>query len=115
LQSRRRWPEAYAAGVAQHVRMRLELKAGAGGGTLDHPGKAGGRERGSALADEDVPSFRFATPAGAGSGAGSQKIRELSNADRYNAVRHRRPQKAPALEPLREQACTLAVVPDYFY
>src|SRR5450432_3626189 len=44
-----------------------------------------------------------------------QKIRELSNADRYNAVRHRRPQKAPALQPLREQAGTLSVMPDYFY
>src|SRR5271170_5435837 len=41
-----------AAGVAQHVRMRLEIEAGAGGGALDHPGEAGGRERGSPLADE---------------------------------------------------------------
>jgi hypothetical protein len=39
--------------VAKHVRMRLELKACAGGGTLDHSGKAGGREWGSALTDED--------------------------------------------------------------
>ena len=45
--------EGVAAGVAEHVRMCLELEAGAGGGALDHPGKAGGRERGSALADED--------------------------------------------------------------
>jgi len=42
-----------AAGVAQHVRMRLEFKAGTGGGALDHPGKAGGGERGAALADKD--------------------------------------------------------------
>jgi hypothetical protein len=33
--------------------MRLELEAGAGGGTLDHPSKAGGREGGAALADEN--------------------------------------------------------------
>jgi hypothetical protein len=45
--------ERIAAGMAQHVRMGLELKAGPGGGTLDHPGKAGGGEWASALADED--------------------------------------------------------------
>jgi len=39
--------EGVAAGVAEHVRMCLELEAGAGGGALDHPGKAGGREWGS--------------------------------------------------------------------
>ena len=33
--------------------MCLELEAGAGGGALDHPGKAGGREWGAALAHED--------------------------------------------------------------
>jgi hypothetical protein len=32
--------ERVAAGVTEHVRMRLELEAGAGGGTLDHSGKA---------------------------------------------------------------------------
>jgi hypothetical protein len=32
--------------------MRLELEAGGSGGPLDHPGKARGRERGTALADE---------------------------------------------------------------
>jgi hypothetical protein len=39
--------------VPKHVRVRLQLKAGAGGGALDHPGKAGVRERRAALADED--------------------------------------------------------------
>jgi hypothetical protein len=52
--------QGVAAGVTKHVGMRLELQARTGGGTLDHPGKAGGRERGTALADEDVPSFRLA-------------------------------------------------------
>src|SRR5271154_2120973 len=42
-----------AAGVAEHVRMGLEIEAGAGCGALDHPGKAGRRERGSPLGDED--------------------------------------------------------------
>jgi hypothetical protein len=42
--------QGIAAGVAEHVRMCLELEAGAGGGALDHPGKAGGRESGAALA-----------------------------------------------------------------
>ena len=41
-----------------------------------------------------------------------QKIRELGDADRHNTVGHRGPQKAPALKPLREQACALAVVPN---
>jgi hypothetical protein len=41
-----------AAGVTQHMRVDLELEAGAGG-ALDHPGKARGRERGAALTDED--------------------------------------------------------------
>src|SRR5580700_4261582 len=45
--------EGVAAGVAEHMRMRLQLKASAGGGSLDHPGKAGRGERGSPLADED--------------------------------------------------------------
>ena len=44
-----------------------------------------------------------------------QKIRQLCNADRHNTVRHRRPQKAPALKPLREQARTLSIVPNNFY
>jgi hypothetical protein len=34
-------------------RIALEVKARAGGGTLDHPREAGGRERGAALADKD--------------------------------------------------------------
>jgi hypothetical protein len=36
--------EGVAAGVAQHVRMGLELQAGAGS-ALDHPGEAGCGER----------------------------------------------------------------------
>ena len=32
-------------GVAEHVRVRLEVEAGAGRGTLDHPGKAGRGEQ----------------------------------------------------------------------
>jgi hypothetical protein len=39
--------ERVAACVSEHVGMRLELKAGARGGTLDHPGKSGGRELGA--------------------------------------------------------------------
>ena len=45
--------ERIAAGVAQHVRMDLEFEARAGGGPLDHPGKAGSREWGAA----DTPLF----------------------------------------------------------
>ena len=45
--------EGVAAGVAEHVRVRLQLEAGDDGSTLDHPGKAGRGERGSPLADED--------------------------------------------------------------
>jgi hypothetical protein len=55
------------ASVAQHVRVGLEFEAGGSGDALDHPGKAGGRESGAALADEDegaTPS----SPAGAGAG-----------------------------------------------
>jgi hypothetical protein len=36
----------------------------------------------------------------------------LRNADRDNAIRQRRPQKATALQPLREQTRALAVMPD---
>jgi hypothetical protein len=36
-------------GVAEHVRVRLQLEAGAGGSTLDHPSEAGGREGRSPL------------------------------------------------------------------
>ena len=39
--------------MAEHVRMRLELEARGDGRPLNHPGKAGSRERGAALADED--------------------------------------------------------------
>ncbi len=42
-----------AAGMAKHVRMRLQLDASADGRALDHPGEASGRERRTALADED--------------------------------------------------------------
>jgi len=36
------------------MKMRLDgLQLEAGAGALDHPRKAGGRKRGSALADED--------------------------------------------------------------
>jgi hypothetical protein len=45
--------EGVAAGVPQHVRVGLELKAGASGRSLDHPGEAGRGERRAALADED--------------------------------------------------------------
>jgi hypothetical protein len=45
--------EGVSTGVAEHVRVRLEVEARAGGGTLDHPGEAGRRERRSPLADED--------------------------------------------------------------
>jgi hypothetical protein len=42
--------ELEAAGVAQHVRVHLELEAGGFGGTREHAGKAGSRERSAALA-----------------------------------------------------------------
>jgi hypothetical protein len=42
-----------AAGLAKHVRMRLQFEPGADGRTLHHAGKASGRERRAALADED--------------------------------------------------------------
>jgi hypothetical protein len=45
--------ERVAAGVAQHVRVGLELQASGRRGALDHPGEAGRGERRSALADED--------------------------------------------------------------
>jgi len=45
--------EGIAAGVPEHVRMRLQFQASANSRALDHPGKARGRERRAALADED--------------------------------------------------------------
>jgi hypothetical protein len=45
--------EGIAAGVPEHVRMRLQFQASAHSRALDHPGKARGRERRAALADED--------------------------------------------------------------
>jgi hypothetical protein len=45
--------EGVAAGVAQHVRVRFELKASAGRGPLDHAGEAGRGEWRPAFADED--------------------------------------------------------------
>jgi hypothetical protein len=41
-----------AAGVAQHVRMCLEIDAGSTPDALDHLGEAGGRERRTTLAHE---------------------------------------------------------------
>src|SRR4029077_2474775 len=41
-----------------------------------------------------------------------QQIGQLRNADRDNAVRHRWPQKAAALQPLREQTRAKAVMPN---
>jgi hypothetical protein len=45
--------EGVPAGMAEHGRMRLQVEAGTGGGTLDQPGEAPRDERGSPLADED--------------------------------------------------------------
>jgi hypothetical protein len=46
--------ECITAGVAKHVRMRLQLKTKTTARrALDHPGKARGRERRAALADKD--------------------------------------------------------------
>jgi hypothetical protein len=45
--------EGAATGVAEHVRVRLEVEARGARCPLNHPGKAGRRERGSPLADED--------------------------------------------------------------
>jgi hypothetical protein len=45
--------ERVPAGMAEHVRVRLKLKAGGTRCPLDHPGEAGGRERRSPLADKD--------------------------------------------------------------
>jgi hypothetical protein len=42
-----------AAGMAQHVRVRFDLQAGAGGRALDRPGEAGRGEGRSPLADEN--------------------------------------------------------------
>jgi hypothetical protein len=45
--------ERVAAGMTQHVRVRLQFEAGGSRRPFDHPGKASGRERGSPLADKD--------------------------------------------------------------
>jgi hypothetical protein len=45
--------KSVAAGVAQHVRVGLQLQAGTGGSPLDHSGEAGRGERRPAVADED--------------------------------------------------------------
>jgi hypothetical protein len=42
--------ERVAAGMAKHMRMGLQLEAGADGRALNHPGKASGRERSAASA-----------------------------------------------------------------
>ena len=45
--------ESVATGVAEHVRVRLEVEARGARCPFNHPGKAGRGERGSPLADED--------------------------------------------------------------
>src|SRR5215203_7252999 len=42
-----------------------------------------------------------------------QKVAELGSRDRYRTIGGRRPQEAPPLQPLREQAGSLAIVPDH--
>ena len=42
-----------------------------------------------------------------------QKVTELRRRDRHHAIRRRWPQKPPPFQTLREQARTLAVVPDH--
>jgi hypothetical protein len=42
-----------AASMAKHVRVSLKFEAGTDRRALDHSGKACGRERRAALADED--------------------------------------------------------------
>jgi hypothetical protein len=54
--------EGVPAGVPQHVRVGLQLQAGAGGGAPDHAGEAGCGERGAALADEDERRNRALAP-----------------------------------------------------
>jgi hypothetical protein len=54
--------EGKAAGVSQHVRVGLELEASHGACTLDHPGKAGGGERGTAFGREYERRLRFLLP-----------------------------------------------------
>lgn len=44
-----------------------------------------------------------------------EQIGQLRGRDRHRAIGHRRPNKASALQPFREQASPLAVVPDQFY
>jgi hypothetical protein len=64
--------EGVAAGVAQHVRVRLELLAGARCRTLD-PGEAVCGERRSALTDEDEGRWQdlsLEPPRRPGSGGG---------------------------------------------
>src|SRR5258708_39749703 len=45
--------------------------------------------------------------------APGEKVAALRRRDRHHAVGRRRPQEAAALQPLREQARALAVVPDH--
>jgi len=42
-------------------------------------------------------------------------IRRWHHRDRHHAVGRRRPQEPAALQPLREQARTLTIVPDHLY
>jgi len=48
-----------AAGMAQHMGMRLELEPGRFAGALDHAGEACGRKRSAALRRKDEGRFRF--------------------------------------------------------
>src|SRR5215210_7704505 len=54
-----------------------------------------------------TPSCLGMTPVDAG-----EQIAELGRRDRHRAVGGARPQEAAPLQPLREQACALAVMPD---
>lgn len=50
--------EGEAAGMAEHVRVHLEVEAGRGAGALDHLGEAGGGEGGAALAGKEERRLR---------------------------------------------------------
>src|SRR3982074_3793601 len=55
-----------------------------------------------------APDFRRIGPIGSG-----QQITELGRGDRHRAVDRARPQEAAPFQPLREQAGSLAVMPDH--
>jgi hypothetical protein len=50
--------EGVTAGVAEHVRVRLDLQASASRSTFDHPGEPRRRERRTPLADGDERRWR---------------------------------------------------------